>query len=254
MRSGNAADGLSWTGSRPVMMTRAASVTWVLVLILLGAGCSVTKQSAGDLNAGLQLVAPPRAVAEWPLAKQGTTRLAAAPRVVVAWTRFDPHDGEEPAHATKATREGWIAAMRQKIEHSGMVASVAGAAPDHFADGLTLAGVQRLAADHGADVVVVFTFDVRKRRYHAFETMTGSSGGPMAVENQVEVMTLAHGVGLIASGVPVLSETQNGFASGTPARRSVEELETISKRTAVDALADAVVERLRMVVPDTRRR
>lgn len=236
------------------MIARAASVTWVLLLMLWGAGCSITKQSAGDLNAGLLLVAPSQAAAEWPLAKQGTTRLAAAPRVVVAWTQSEPHDGAEATHATKASREGWIAAMRQKIERSGTVASVVGTAPDHFDDGLTLAGVQRLAEDHGADIVVVFTFDVRKRRYHAFETATGTSGGPMAVENQVEVMTLAHGVGLTASGVPVLIETQKGFASGTPARRSVEEIESISKRTAVDALADAVVERLRMVAPDVNRR
>ncbi len=236
------------------MIARAASVTWVLVLMLWGAGCStVTKQSAGDLNAGLLLVVPPPA-AEWPRATQGTTRLAAAPRVIVAWAPSESQDGDVAVHATKATREAWIAAMRQKIERSGMVASVVGAAPDHFDDGLTLAGVQRLATDSGADLAVVFTFDVRKRRYHAFDPASGSSGGQTAVENQVEVMTLAHGVALTTAGVPVLIETQKGFASGTPARRSVEELEAISKRTAVDALADAMVERLRMVAPDTKRR
>jgi hypothetical protein len=232
------------------MIARVASVTWVLVLMFWGAGCSITKQSVGDLNAGLLLVVPPQASADWPLATQGTTRLAVAPRVIVAWARSEPHDGAEAAHVTKASREGWIAAMREKIERSGMVASVAGAAPDHFDDGLTLAGVQKMAADHGADMVVVFTFDVRKRRYHAFGTVTDRSD----VESQVEVMTLAHAVGVAASGAPVFTETQKGFASGTPQRRSVEELEAISKRTAVDALSDAVVERLRMVAPDAKRR
>jgi hypothetical protein len=166
------------------------------------------------------------------------------------------------AHATKANREGWIAAIRQKIEHSGVATGVMGASPDHFDDGVTPAGVQRLAENSAADVVVLFTFEVLKRRYHAFETVARNSvaeksysiGGQTALENQMEVMTLAHGVGLTASAVPVLSATQEGFASGTPERRSVEELEAISKRTAVDGLADAMVQRLRLVAPDANRR
>jgi hypothetical protein len=174
--------------------------------------------------------------------------------VIVAWVRTEPHEGTEVAHATKANREGWIAAMRQKIELSGLATSVMGAAPDQFDDGVTPVGVQRLAENHAADVVVLFTFDVRKRRYHAFETVSGASGGQTHLENQMEVMTLAHGVGLTASAVPLLSATQEGFASGTPERRSVDELEAISKRTAVNLLADAVVERLRLVAPDGRRR
>jgi hypothetical protein len=245
------------------MIARSASVLWVLALVLWGAGCSLTKQSANDLNAGLVLVVPPQAAQEWPRATQGTTRLAGAPRVIVAWVRSEPHEGTEVAHATKANREGWIAAMRQKIEQSGLATSVMGAAPDQFDDGVTLIGVQRLAENHAADVVVLFTFDVRKRRYHAFETVAITSGaqkssvsigGQTNLENQMEVMTLAHGVGLTASAVPLLSATQEGFASGTPDRRTVEELEAISKRAAVDLLADAVVERLRLVAPDGKRR
>ncbi|MFZ5876496.1 MAG: hypothetical protein ACOYXU_08815 [Nitrospirota bacterium] len=236
------------------MIARAASVISILLLALWGAGCSLTKQSAGDLNAGLRLVVPPQTSADWPMAKQGTTRLAASPRVIVAWAPSEPREGAVAAYATKANREAWVAAMRQKIEHSGVVTSAMGAAPDHFDDGVTVVGVQRLAENYAADVVVLFTVEVRKRRYHTFETVSGSPGGQTSVENQMEVTALAYGVGLTASGVPVLSATQKGFASGTPARRSIEELEAISKRTALDSLADAVVERLRLVAPEAKRR
>jgi hypothetical protein len=103
-----------------------------------------------------------------------------------------------------------------------------------------------LATDSGADLVVVFTFDVRTRRYH--NTQWG------AVWTEVEVLTLAHGVGLTAEGVPVLSETREGFDLGTPERHSVEELEAAAARAAVDALADAIVERLRLVAPNGKGR
>lgn len=227
------------------MITRVASVIVALVLLFGGAGCSMTKQSANDVNAGLLLVVPPRAMAEWPLAKQGTTRLAANPRVLVAWAQSEPYDGAEAVHATKATREGWITALRNKIERAGTVATVVGAAPDRFDDGVTLAGVQQLAADYGADVVVLFTFDVRKRRYHASEWGN--------VWSELEVVTLAHAVGITASGVPILSKTQKGFASGSPIR-GADELEALSTRSALDALADSVVQRFRMVVPEPTRR
>jgi hypothetical protein len=74
------------------------------------------------------------------------------------------------------------------------------------------------------------------------------------VESHVEIVTLAHAVGFTAAGVPIFTDTERGFASGLPERRSFEELAATSHRVAVDALADGVVARLRLIAPEAGRK
>lgn len=236
------------------MLPRTASAVLVLVLMFWGAGCSAPRQSAGELNAGLLSVVPSNTIQDWPLAAGEPVRLERSPQVVVAWSHRPTGDGDARPRPTKTAREGWIAAITHKLQRSGRVASASGTAPDLFDDGVTVEGVRRLAEDRRADVVVVFAFDVKTRRYHAFEPLSDRPGAPADVESHVEIVTLAHAVGFTAAGVPIFTDTERGFASGLPERRSFEELAATSHRVAVDALADGVVARLRLIAPEAGRK
>lgn len=230
------------------LILRAVSVTLWLALMVVAAGCATTRQSAVELNAGLLLVVPSSTAHEWPRASDVAVRLERAPKIAVAWSR-PVRSGDVEVRPTKAAREAWIAAITRKFVESGRVAGAVAIAPDRFDEDMTPAAVRRVAAEQGADVVLLFSFEVTKRRYHAFGAMTDHAD----VESQLEVVTLAHAAGFAPSGVPVLTETQKGFASGTPERRSFEEIQATSQRVAVDALADAIVARLRLIAPDATR-
>ncbi|HET8760382.1 MAG TPA: hypothetical protein VFN94_04900 [Nitrospiria bacterium] len=230
------------------LIPRAVSVTLWLALILVAAGCATTRQSAVELNAGLLLVVPSSTAQGWPRASDVAVRLERTPKVAVGWSR-PVRSGDVEVRPTKAAREAWIAAVTRKLAESGRVAGAVAIAPDRFDEDLTLAAVQHVAAEQGADVVLLFSFEVTKRRYHAFGAMADHAD----VESQVEVVTLAHAAGFTPSGVPVVTETQKGFASGTPERRSFEELQATSQRVAVNALSDAIVARLRVIAPEAAR-
>lgn len=227
----------------------------VLLVGLLCVGCATTRQSVADVNAGLAWFLSPEHAEGWPVATKTGARLERAPTVVIAWHPAPSREAEPSAPATRAVREGWIAAIKEKLDRSGQVTRVEGSAPDAFAGGVTITGLQQLAADRGADLVVLFGLETATRQYHAFEPQhhlevgAGAARGPVDVANVVEVVALARTVGVTPSGVPLFADSQKGFASGDTHTRTVEELEEISRRVAVDALAGAIVQRLRQISP-----
>lgn len=215
--------------------------TRVLALLLLSA-CATTRQSAADLNAALAWFVPPELGQAWPGAAEDPARLERQIAVAVAWVPKET-DAARP-RATKSAREGWIGAIQEKVARSDRVASAVAAPPDVFDDGVTLEGLQALARDQQVDVVVLFGFEVTRRRYHAFEPVSSGFGGQASVDNVLEVVTVGRAVGVTATGRPIFADMQNGFASADPRARSVEELEAISERVAVDSLAEAILVRL----------
>jgi hypothetical protein len=221
----------------------------LLFVVLSCVGCATTRQSVADLNTGLAWFVPPEQAEGWPFATESEPRLERAPTVVVAWSPAPRRDGEPTALATRAVRERWIAAIKEKLDRSGRVTRVEGSPPDTFDGGVTVTGLQTLAADRGADVIVLFGLETDKRQYHAFEPLAGATGRPADVANVVEVVALARTVGVTPSGVPLFADTQKGFASAESHARTAEELEAISNRVAVDALADAIVLRLTQISP-----
>ena len=231
-------------------LVRSAGCSIGLLLVLFACvGCATTRQSAEELNAGLAWFVPPAQAGGWPSATDTRTRLERTPLVVIAWSPASSPEGEASFPATRAMRESWIAAIKENLARSGRVSRVEGSSPDAFDGGVTVAAIQTLAAERHADLVLLFGLETTKRRYHAFEPLAGA-GGPADVVSVVEVVALARTVGLTPSGVPLFADTQKGFASGDIRTRTVEELEATSKRVAVDALADAIIHRLREIAPE----
>lgn len=209
--------------------------------VALGSGCATTRQSAADLDAALAWFVP-ESNRTWPGAAEETMAFERPPAVAVAWVPQE-NDATRP-RATKSAREGWIAAIQEKLARSNRVASAVGTPPDLFDDGVTIEGLQALARDRKVDVVVLFGFEVTRRRYHAFEPVSSGLGGQASVDNVLEVVTIGRAVGVTATGRPIFADMQNGFASADPRARSLEELEAISERVAADSLAEAIVVRL----------
>lgn len=168
------------------------------------------------------------------------------PSVVVAWAPVPARSDDRPIRPPKATRELWIEAIRAKFERSGAAASAA--APDTFDDGLTAEGLQALARGRNAQLVVVFGVELTRRRYN-----TGNPQAVAPVDNTVEVLARAQAVGLTPEGRPLFSDSKNGFDSEINGRRSVDEIEDVSIRVALDGVATAAAWRLRSAVgkPET---
>lgn len=211
----------------------------LVILVLCSAGCAAQRQSAGELNAVLAWFVTPDHAEGWPPATTDRQRLAREPIVVIAWS-----PAPSPDAATRAVREGWIAAIKEKLDRSGLAARTEGSAPDTFEGGVTAPRLQSLAEERRADVVVLFGIETATRRYQT------AAPTPGIVSSVVEVVAQARAVGVTPSGVPLFADTQKGFAASDVQKRTVEELETTSKRVAVDALADAIVRRLKHVSAD----
>ncbi len=212
---------------------------WLVVLACVG--CATTRQSAGELNAGLVWFVPPVQAGGWPSATDTRTRLERAPLVVIAWSPASSPEGEASSPATRAVRERWIAAIKEKIDRSGHVAGVEGSPPGTFDGGVSLTGVQKLAADQHADMIVLFSLDFSERRYH----VSWPGGFAVYVVDVIEVLATARAVGLAPTGRPVFAETQTGFDENTTEFES--EVEETAGRVAVNALADAIVRRIHEV-------
>ncbi len=211
---------------------------------LFGFGCAAHRQTAAELEAALVALVPPDQSVEW----LGSLRTAPpAPRpvappkaIVIAWVPARPADGRAPQRVTKAAREGWMASIRAKLESGGLAARVDVTPPDLFDDGASLGGVRTAATQHEADVVILFTVEVSRRRYDAFTPGTPTTGGVSGVKNIVEVVSMARVIGVTPGGRPLFAGFKRGFDTEAGHMRSVDEVEEVSSRVAIEEVADLI--------------
>ncbi|MBI3607401.1 MAG: hypothetical protein HY207_05485 [Nitrospirae bacterium] len=208
-------------------------------------GCAAHRQTVADLEAALVSFMPPEQGAEWlGSLRTGTpaARPAAPPTaIVVVWVPARPAEGVEPRRVSKAVRERWMAAIREKLEREGLAARVDVMPPDVFDDGVSLSGVRTVATRHEAELVVLFTVEITRRRYDAFAHGTTATGGASSVKNIVEVVSMARAIGVTPAGQPLFSGSKRGFDSEAGHMRSVDEVEEVSNRVAIEELGDMIV-------------
>jgi hypothetical protein len=205
------------------------------------------------VHAGLAWFTPSEAAQQWPRAPEQAVRLGGPPLVVVAWVPAPAAGDEPPRVITKAARAAWVGAIRGKLERSGLTRGVVASPPETLEDGVTLERVRALADAQKADLVVLFGLDFKGRRYHTSAPSATESSRPRnQVDTIVEVLSVSRTVGLDASGRPLFADKQQGFDSEATLVRSVDELEKTASRVAVDAIADAMIRRLSLLVPERR--
>jgi hypothetical protein len=171
------------------------------------------------------------------LATENGIRLEQAPVVVIAWVPSPVREAEAPHVATRSDREAWITAITAKLGRSGRVARAEGVPPATFEEGVALTGLQTLATDRRADLIVLFGLDVAQRRYHVLVPTE-----PTSVADVIEVRTTARAIGMTPTGRPVFAETQVGFNEGNTLQYA--QVEDDSERAAVDAMAAAIIRRI----------
>lgn len=219
--------------------------TWVIRIVvgLCCVGCTAPKQTAGELQAGLFWFVPAGQAEGWRTSPADPGSLLPFAPVIVAWTPVPSHDGEPVVRPPKATRESWIEVIRTKLQQSGAAATAA--PPDTFDDGPTLEGIRTLAASRQARVVVLFGVELNRRRFNTSEPYAASP-----LKNTLEILATARSVGMTPEGRPVFTEVRVGFDSETRDLRSVDEVEDVAIRVALEGMADATARRLRMVLKE----
>jgi hypothetical protein len=236
---------------------------WLLriVLGLCCVGCFAPRQTTSELNEALAWFVPPEQSSMWLQSVRGApvepTRPIQPPAsVVVAWVPSRSSADEEPTRISTASREAWTALIRGKLERSGLGLTVAVTPPDAFEHGVSLEGVQTVAQQHTARVVVLFGVDVSRRRYNVFEPATPQTGvarvtppqppltGVKGVTNIIEVVSTARVIGVTPAGKPLFSASKRGYDVGADQYVSVFDLEEVSSRAAVDELANSIVRHL----------
>ncbi|MEO5657212.1 MAG: hypothetical protein ABIO65_03480 [Nitrospiria bacterium] len=217
-----------------------------LILGLCCLSCTGPRQTAKELDAALFWFLSPGQAAGWQPAAESVPRLGVKPVVVVAWVPVPAGSENSTIRPPKATRDLWIETVRAKLERRGAAAFAS--APDTFDDGLTADGVQALARGRNAQLVVIFGVKLTHRRYN-----TANPQAIAPVDNTVEVLARAQAVGLTPEGRPVFSDAKIGFDSEANGRRSVDEIEDVSIRVALEGVATAAAWRLRSAVgkPET---
>ncbi|MFZ5862218.1 MAG: hypothetical protein ACOYXR_05185 [Nitrospirota bacterium] len=220
---------------------RPRTMMIVLGVLFACAGCATPRQSADEVNSGLLWFVPLDDAAGWALADPGAMRLERSPTVVLAWGP-SASDGPRVPTLIRSDREQWIAAIKSKLEGSGWVTRVEGSAPETFEGGVTVNGLRTLASARDADLIVLFGRDVSERRYHVSWPTR-----PVYVVDVIEIRTTARAVGVTSAGRPVFAEAQTGFEEGRTLFES--EVREASSRSAVNALADAIVRRLKQIAP-----
>jgi hypothetical protein len=211
-------------------------------------GCFAPRQSTRELNEALAWFVPPEQRSMWLQSVRGVpvepTRPIQPPAsVVVAWVPSRSSADEEPTRISTASREAWTALIRGKLERSIQGLTVAATSPDAFEHGVSLEGVQTVAQQQTARVVILFGVDVSRRRYNVFSPATPQTG-VAGVRNIIEVVSTARVIGVTPAGKPLFSASKRGYDVGTDQSRSVFELEEVSSRAAVDEMANSIVRHL----------
>jgi hypothetical protein len=217
-----------------------------MVFVLLCAGCVPHRQTAAELQEALAWFPPAGEGEAWPRASSPPPALPAGPvAVVIAWVPTPGAPvGDGPTHVSKTTRERWLASLRGGIARSARASRVEAAPPERFDEGLTLKGVRAVAEEHGAQLVVLFAIDVDRKRHNAFDPGTGATGEGSRVRNVMEVVSTARVLGVTPAGEPVLSGRKMGYDTASDHARSMDEVEEVAIRVAIEEIADLVEIRL----------
>jgi len=220
-----------------------------VAFVLLCAGCVPHRQTAADLQEALAWFPPAGAGEAWPRASSPPPALPAGPvAVVIAWVPTPGAPvGDGPTRVSKTTRERWLASLRGGIARSARTSRVEAAAPERFDEGLTLKDVQTVAEEHGAQLVVLFAIEVDRKRHNEFDPGTGPTGEGSRVRNVMEVVSTARVLGVTAAGEPVLSGWKMGYDTASDHVRSMEEVEEVSNRVAIEEIANLVDIRLKQL-------
>ena len=231
--------------------TGAAMGRWFLgvAFVLLCAGCVPHRQTAADLQEALAWFPPAGEGEAWPPASSQRPALPAGPvAIVIAWVpALGAPAGDGPTHVSKTMRERWLASLRGGIARSARASRVEAALPEFFEEGFTLKGVRAVAEEHGAQLVVLFAIEVNRTRYNAFDPGTGATGEGSRVRNVMEVVSTARVLGVTPAGEPVLSGRMTGYDTASDHVRSMEEVEEVSTRVAIEEIADLVDIRLKQL-------
>jgi len=217
-----------------------------MVFVLLCAGCVPHRQTAAELQEALAWFPPAGEGEAWPRASSPPPALPAGPvAVVIAWVPTPGAPvGDGPTHVSKTTRERWLGVVRGGIARSARASRVEAAPPERFDEGLTLKGVRAVAEEHGAQLVVLFAIDVDRKRHNAFDLGTGATGEGSRVRNVMEVVSTARVLGVTPAGEPVLSGRKMGYDTASDHARSMDEVEEVAIRVAIEEIADLVEIRL----------
>lgn len=231
--------------------TGAAMGRWSLgvAFVLLCAGCVPHRQTAADLQEALAWFPPAGEGEAWPPASSPPPALPAGPvAIVIAWVPTPGAPvGDGPTRVSKTTRERWLASLRGGIARIARASRVEAAPPELFEEGFTLKGVRAVAEEHGAQLVVLFAIEVDRKRHNAFDPGTGATGEGSRVRNVMEVVSTARVLGVTAAGEPVLSGWKMGYDTASDHVRSMEEVEEVSNRVAIEEIADLVDIRLKQL-------
>jgi hypothetical protein len=211
-------------------------------------GCAAHQQTAAELEGELVSLMPAEQGAEWIRSLRTASpvpRSTAPPTgIVVAWVPPRPVEGVESQRVPTAARERWMAAIREKLERAGLAARVAVTSPDLFDDGVSLGRVGTAAKQHEADLVVLFTVDVTRRRYNTFAPGTMAPGEVSRVTNIVEVVSTARAVGVTPAGQPLFSGSKRGSDSEAGHMRSADEVEEVANRVAIEEIGDLIASQI----------
>ena len=211
---------------------------------LLCFGCAAHQQTAAELEGALVSLVPAEQGAEWisslRTASPAPRSIAPPTGIVVAWVPARPVEGVESQRIPTAARERWMASIREKLERAGLAARVVVTSPDLFDDGLSLDRVGTAAKQHEADLVVLFTVDITRRRYNTFSPGNIVTGRVSRVTNVVEVVSTARTIGVTPAGQPLFSGSKRGSDSEAGYMRSVDEVEEVANRVAIEEIGDLI--------------
>jgi hypothetical protein len=76
---------------------------------------------------------------------------------------------------------------------------------------------------------------------------TGATGEDSRVRNVMEVVSTARVLGVTAAGEPVLSGRKMGYDTASDHARSMDEVEEVSNRVAIEEIADLIGVRLQQL-------
>ena len=216
-----------------------------VAFVLLCAGCVSHRQTAAELQEALAWFPPTGAGEAWPPASSPPPGLPPGPVVIViAWVPSGAPQGEAPKRVSKSTRERWLASLRGGVARSARASRVETAPPEVFEEGVTLKGVQAVAEEHGAQLVVLFAIEVDRKRHNAYDPGTGATGEGSRVRNVMEVVSTARVLGVTPAGAPVLSGWKIGYDTASDHTRGMDEVEEVSTRVAIEEVADLIGVRL----------